>query len=63
MHRLVADISGHGVILHTNTEALRGLTEQVVSSMAKADYLLKIRSKMAHRAYAIAGYAPECQTT
>ena len=62
MHRLVADIADLGVILHTDTEALRGFTEQVVSSMAKADYFLKIRSKLAHQAYAMAGFAPECQT-
>jgi len=49
--------------LHTDTEALRGLTKEVVSSMAKADYFLKIRAKLAHQAYARAGFAPECQTT
>lgn len=63
MHRLVADIADLGVILHTDTEALRGFTEQVVSSMAKTDDLLKIRFKLAHQAYAMEGFAPECQTT
>ena len=59
----VSKTYGLGVISCSDTEALSHFTEQVVSSMARTDYFLKIRSELAEQAFGMACFASKCHTT
>jgi len=59
----VSKTYGLGVISCSDTEALSHFTEQVVSSMARTDYFLKIRSELAEQAFGMASFTPKCHTT